>query len=79
VNETPIAMAQRHVVEGEDRITRQESLIAEMDQNGHVRILPEAYAHLKSLREIQKLSEEHLARLLAEQGSSIAKLAFSSR
>ena len=68
--ETTLQMAQRHVAEGQERISRQEALITKLTLDGHDRMLPDANALLDQLREVLAMSEAHLARLVFEGLSS---------
>lgn len=67
-SEPPLAMAHRHVVEGEARVARQIALVARLRQQGHDTavaedLLDEFEASLADMR-------EHRDRLVAEQGRS---------
>ena len=64
--ETPVQMAERHVMEGQARAARQEALIAELDRDGHDHVLPEANEALKEMREFQAQAQEHLNQRTAE-------------
>lgn len=64
--ETTLQMARRHVAEGQERISRQEALIAKLTLDRHDRMLPDANALLDQLRGFLALTKAHLARLLAE-------------
>ena len=65
--ETPIQMAERHIIEGGTRIARQEAQIAELDRDGHDHMLPEANKLLEMMRAQQVQAKAHLARLLAKK------------
>ena len=67
MNETVLEQCRRHVLEGANRIVRQEALIAELQCAGASETLPGARALLLTFQSIQRLSEEHLARELAKQ------------
>ena len=62
-------MAERHVREGADRITRQQALITTLIRDGHNGMLPQAYDLLAQLEGVQAMSKEHLARYQAEAAS----------
>ncbi len=64
--ETPLQMAQRHVTEGRERVSRQETLIARLTRDGHDRMLPNANALLDQLRGFLAFSEAHMERLIAQ-------------
>ena len=64
--ETTLQLARRHVTEGQERISRQETLIAKLTQNGHDNMLLDANALLEQLRGFLALTEAHLARLIAQ-------------
>jgi hypothetical protein len=61
--ETPLEMARRYVREGADRIRRQERLVAELQRDGHMQIVPQARRILERMREYQHNFEDHLADL----------------
>ena len=69
MTETRLAMAERHVREGADRITRQQALIAKFIRDGHEAMLPQAHILLTHLEDVQAMSKEHLARYQAEAAS----------
>ena len=69
MSETKLAMAERHVLEGAERITRQKDLIATLARDGHDRMLPLAHDLLAQFEDVQAMSEEHLARYQAEAAS----------
>lgn len=63
--ETELEMVQRHVREGEGLVTRQRALIARLGASG----LPtgEADRLLDEFEEMQRLHEDHLARIQGRQ------------
>ena len=61
-SETPLEQTQRHVKEGEDRIAKQQALIAELAHDGHDGMLPAAQELLAQFNTTQQLSREHLER-----------------
>ena len=69
MTETRLAMAERHVREGADRITRQQALITTLIRDGHNGMLPQAHDLLAQLEGVQAMSKEHLARYQAEAAS----------
>lgn len=58
--ESPIAMAERHVREGERRIERQRQLIAELERDKHIATADHARRVLAVLQESQRLARAHL-------------------
>lgn len=64
--ESPLAMSERHVREGEQRVARQERLVAELDHEGHPEMALQAQKLLETLQDTLRLSREHLA---IERGS----------
>jgi hypothetical protein len=52
--------AERHVAEGAERISKLERLIAELYQDGHGNIVPEARLLLQDLEAAQSTAVEHL-------------------
>ncbi len=71
--ERHLTIAQRHVDGGQGHIGRQESLIAELDRDGHD--TGEAKNVLRTLRDTQRLHEQDVERLLVE----LAKLSAGSK
>ena len=65
-SETPVELAQRHVTEGQERVSRQEALIERLIRDEYEHMLPNANALLDQLRGFLAFSEAHLARLIAE-------------
>ena len=65
-DETPLQLAQRHVAEGQERVSRQETLIAKLIRDEHDHMLPNANALLDQLRGFVAFSEAHMERLIAE-------------
>ena len=61
-----LAMAERHVAEGLDRIQRQEALIADLRRAGHA--AAEACELLETMYLTQSQHEYHRDRLLQELG-----------
>lgn len=59
-----LALAQRHASMGEKHIARQESLVAELDRDGHD--TAEARKILATLRDTQRLHEQDVERLLTQ-------------
>lgn len=59
--EDVLAMAARHVEEGEERIARQEIRIEEMIRDGHEGAAAQGQRLLEAMRETLRLSREHLA------------------
>ncbi len=67
--ENPLEQVQRHIVEGEQRIAKQEALIKELERDGHENMLPAAREFLAQMRAIQQQSREHLQREEREAGA----------
>ena len=59
-----LAQAEQHAALGQHHITKQESLIAELDRDGHD--TTEARKVLATLRDTQKLHEQSVERIIAE-------------
>jgi hypothetical protein len=68
VDETPLEMAIRHIVEGEERYARQVALVACREQEG--RDITEAERLLINFEQVLSLMREHRNRLLEEQKGS---------
>jgi len=62
-----LAMARRHVVEGELRVTRQEACIAKLTRDGHHAAAARGTEVLKQMRWSLDLGRRHLAFELAQQ------------
>jgi hypothetical protein len=59
--ESPLEMAQRHVVEAEQRIARQQALLETLKRDGHSgRIIAEAQTVAATLEESLRLAKQHL-------------------
>jgi hypothetical protein len=54
-------MARRHVAEGEERVARQELLIAELDRDGHAKLAVTARVVLATLETSLGLAREDLS------------------
>jgi hypothetical protein len=54
-------MARRHVAEGEERVARQEILIAELDRDGHPELAVEAREILTTLQTSLQLQRDDLS------------------
>jgi len=63
-----IAMELRHILEGENRISRQEMLMSELIRKGHDSLLPMADDVLRILRESQEMSWTRLRDLEGHLG-----------
>ena len=61
--EDELAMAERHVVEGEERCARQAELIERLAAQGHDRAAGEAEQLLDTFKDVLALSRDHLHRL----------------
>ena len=58
--EDVLAMAERHVPEGEERVARQIVIIEEMDRDNHLQAVATARVVLGTLRTTLDLMREHL-------------------
>jgi hypothetical protein len=54
-------MARRHVAEGEERVARQEILIAELDRDGHAKLAVTARVVLGTLERSLRLARDDLS------------------
>jgi hypothetical protein len=61
-DESPLAMAARHVVEGEDRVARQEAIVERMLKSGYKREAAEAVRLLETMKTTLRLARQHLRR-----------------
>lgn len=61
--ETTLQMLQRHILEGETRIIRQELLIARLEQHGSLAFLANAKCLREDMHEYQTKAERHLTDL----------------
>jgi hypothetical protein len=61
--ESPLAMAERHVREGQARIARQREVLTEMRADNHPHAAAEAEAILTTFLKTQELAEAHWAQL----------------
>jgi hypothetical protein len=59
-----LALAERHLAEGEERLVRQQELIAELDRDGHD--TKDARMILATMRETQALHRQDRERILSE-------------
>lgn len=60
---TILEMAQRHVVEGQERVARQQAMIAQLERDGHENMLPQARGLLSEMIDSQCLAEKHVEEL----------------
>ena len=67
--EQAIAMEERHIIEGEVRVARQEALVVKLIEKGHGRLLAAAEDLLVTLRESVELSRERLLWLTNRYGN----------
>ena len=68
-HETILEMARRHVREGEERIARQEGVLAKLDRDNHPQAAVLGRAVLETMRLSLNLSKQHL-RALEEKSKS---------
>jgi hypothetical protein len=60
--EDPLAMTQRHVLEAEGHVERQEALVAKLDRDGHTELAAEAREILAIYRQADSFADLGLAR-----------------
>lgn len=70
---TDIAMERRHILEGEERVARQEALVKKMVERGHAELIHIASQLLDVLRESLELSRERLRYLEARYGAALGE------
>ncbi len=58
--EAGLRQAQRHVVEGLERLQKQRDLIERLERDGHERMLPEARRTLGEMERLQREMERHV-------------------
>jgi hypothetical protein len=66
-HEDMLAMAQRHVLEGEVRVARQEEIVATLRRHGHEAAARRGEAVLEQMRRALDLGRRHLAFELDKQ------------
>jgi hypothetical protein len=59
--EDSLVMTQRHILEAEGHIARQEALIEELDRDGHPKLAVKAREILETLKTTLRLGQEHLS------------------
>jgi len=57
--ETLLQLAERHVLEGEDRIARQRAIIATMERDHHPEVAERARSILATMEESLRLARQH--------------------
>jgi hypothetical protein len=70
MSETPLQMTERHVREGEQRITNQKALIARVKHVGDSVQIDAAVIFLGQMQDFQRLSVEHMNRERAKLSDS---------
>jgi hypothetical protein len=70
-DESPLAMAARHVMEGEERVARQQAVVERMLKAGYQREAAEAAKLLETMQTTLKLSREHLRREEENHGDEL--------
>jgi hypothetical protein len=70
-DESPLAMAARHVMEGEDRVARQQAVVERMLKAGYQRQAAEAAKLLETMRTSLSLAREHLRREEESHGDEL--------
>ncbi len=70
--ETLLQLAQRHVLEGEDRIARQRTLIETMERDHHLETAATARGILATMEESLRLAKQHLEAERLKQGNTEA-------
>ena len=58
--EAGLRQAERHVVEGLERLRKQRDLIVRLERDGHDRMLPEARRMLADMEHMQREMERHV-------------------
>jgi hypothetical protein len=58
--ETPLAQAERHVAEGEQRLARQRSILEQMERDKHPGAAEQARKVLAVMEQSLRLSQQHL-------------------
>jgi hypothetical protein len=66
--EDAIAMERRHILEGEKRITRQETLVVELKEKGHDELARRSEEALGLMRKSVELSWDRLRDLISRYG-----------
>lgn len=64
-----LAMAERHVLEGDAHLSRQRELIAQLERDGHLNEAARATRLLDTMRETQELHVAHRNRLRRDLGN----------
>jgi hypothetical protein len=62
-HETPLEMERRHVREGEERITRQEAIIAKLDKDNHSNVAISGRELLEIMRSTLNLAKRRLRQI----------------
>ena len=70
-DESPLVMAARHVMEGEERVARQQAVVERMLKAGYQRQAAEAAKLLETMRTTLSLSREHLRREKENHGDEL--------
>jgi hypothetical protein len=70
-DESPLAMAARHVMEGEERVARQQAILERMVKAGYRREATEAEKLLETMRTTLELAREHLRREKESHGDEL--------
>jgi len=70
-DESPLAMAARHVMEGEERVARQQAIVERMLKAGYQREAAEATKLLETMKTTLRLAREHLRREEESQGDGL--------
>ena len=66
-----IAMERRHIIEGEKRVARQEAIVLQQIERGHVQSMARSQELLDLFRESLELSRERLRDLELRYGNMI--------
>jgi len=61
--ETTREMAHRHIIENDERIARQQALIAALLRSSQLRLLPTARKALGTMMELQEIAKQCLQRI----------------
>ena len=70
-DESPLAMTARHVMEGEERVARQQAVVERMLKAGYQRQAAEAVKLLETMRTTLSLARDHLRRERESHGDEL--------
>jgi len=75
--ETLLQLAERHVLEGEDRIARQRAIIATMERDHHPEVAERARSILVTMEESLRLARQHFEAERLKQATQETKRRWS--